>query len=233
MAFGAKDQTSRSGDEVKQPHRSPSPQSDGEESEEEQEESSSKTFKTITERPQEEDEVTTNSKADPRNTLRSPFELAPQEDVTPNALMPNQEKRPASQLSGTDRNSDRYMQDFTDLKAKFQNILERDNANSQRPSSAQGQANETSEATAPMHQLNEGLQSDTTPRLHCEVAGEPLDMRALASSDRNDLTPVRERQEATKHLSKVTEEPRNESLETSQQKSLNMSLPPEAQAELA
>ena len=83
-----------------------------------------------------------------------------------------------------------------------------------------------------MHQLNEGLQSDTTP---LQVAGEPLDMRALASGDRNDLTPVRERQEATKHLSKVTEEPRNESLETSQQKdkSLNMSLLPEALAEQA
>ena len=63
--------------------------------------------------------MTTNSKVDPRNTLRSPFELPPQEDATPNALMPNQALRPASQLSGTDRNSDRYMQDFTDLKAKF------------------------------------------------------------------------------------------------------------------
>ena len=60
-------------------------------------------------------------------------------------------------MSGTERNSEKYMQDFTDLKAKFQNILERDHVNksqqSQRASSAQGQArmeDAASEATAPM-----------------------------------------------------------------------------------
>lgn len=103
-------------------------------------------------------------------------------------------------MSGTERNSEKYMQDFTDLKAKFQNILERDNVNksqqSQRATSAQGQAkaDDVSEATAPMvTQPNEDEKREPLPQLTpsdtipLQMSGESLDIAAIVSEQRTTL----------------------------------------------
>lgn len=147
MAFGGKKQAQ-------------TPSEGKSDSEEDLESSSSKTFGTITEQPFEED-ADSSERHSSMASSEAQAMLSPQEepvasldiDETP-LIVANNTKRADSAMSGSS-NNEKYYADFTDLKAKFLSICDRD---------------KTSQRT------NSAMEDNTAPMLH---SGETLDLKGL------------------------------------------------------